>query len=381
MKKLKFLITFICLLFMVLVIYAQNPLQINRLNGGKPIIDQSHFEKNGIPNDGDNINGPCVIALPDWLPKEKRVNAKANYYMYFGHHQGTYIRMAWAEKITGSWHLYNADRNTRPSKRGVLSLFSDETKKKIVFENSVEILDHIASPIVTIDNEKKQFILFFHGPTKLTMEKKINQRTFVAFSADGIHFQNDIKPVMLGDSYFAPFVYKSRYFAFSNRGIFQAAPPKDAFYEVPFGFDFSKVLWSSRNDFFRDAILKTGNPIFRVRHLSTYLDKDILHILFSSCFDTPEQIYYCTVRLDSGTSKDWKSNEFICVMRAKEVWEGGNLAPVMSEDGSAKTMINEVRDPYIFKDTDGRYYLFYCAGGERGIGIASLKFKNDFKLK
>ena len=47
---------------------------------------------------GSNINGPSLIKVPDWLP-----NPLGNYYLYFSHHRGTYIRMAYADRIEGLW--------------------------------------------------------------------------------------------------------------------------------------------------------------------------------------------------------------------------------------------------------------------------------------
>jgi len=43
---------------------------------------------------GDNINGSSLIRVPEWIP-----NALGRYYLYFAHHQGTYIRMAYANSL------------------------------------------------------------------------------------------------------------------------------------------------------------------------------------------------------------------------------------------------------------------------------------------
>ncbi len=39
---------------------------------------------------GTNINGPSLIRVPDWVDKPL-----GRYYLYFAHHQGTSIRMAY----------------------------------------------------------------------------------------------------------------------------------------------------------------------------------------------------------------------------------------------------------------------------------------------
>ena len=43
-----------------------------------------------------NVNGPTVIRVPDWVDRPL-----GRYYMYFGHHMGSFIRMAYADAITG----------------------------------------------------------------------------------------------------------------------------------------------------------------------------------------------------------------------------------------------------------------------------------------
>ena len=42
-------------------------------------------------NDGNNINGPSLIKVPDWVE-----NPLGEYYLYFAHHSGKYIRMAYS---------------------------------------------------------------------------------------------------------------------------------------------------------------------------------------------------------------------------------------------------------------------------------------------
>ena len=74
---------------------------------------------------GDNINGPSVIRVPDWLP-----NPLGKYYMDFTHHAGTFIRLAYADQLDGPWKIYEP---------GTLQLGDDEC-----FQN------HIASPDVHV---------------------------------------------------------------------------------------------------------------------------------------------------------------------------------------------------------------------------------------
>src|SRR5687767_12344715 len=43
---------------------------------------------------GDNINGPTVIRVPAWVKQPL-----SRYYMYFAHHMGHYIRLAYADAL------------------------------------------------------------------------------------------------------------------------------------------------------------------------------------------------------------------------------------------------------------------------------------------
>ena len=41
-----------------------------------------------------NINGPSLIRVPDWLP-----NPLGQYYLYFAHHKGDHMRLAYADSV------------------------------------------------------------------------------------------------------------------------------------------------------------------------------------------------------------------------------------------------------------------------------------------
>ena len=53
------------------------------------------------PSLGDNVNGPSVIRVPAWIP-----HPLGRYYMYFAHHKGGYIRLAYANSLAGPWRVY-----------------------------------------------------------------------------------------------------------------------------------------------------------------------------------------------------------------------------------------------------------------------------------
>ena len=48
-----------------------------------------------------NINGPSLVRVPEWVE-----NPLGRYYLYFAHHRGAYIRLAYADAIEGPYTVY-----------------------------------------------------------------------------------------------------------------------------------------------------------------------------------------------------------------------------------------------------------------------------------
>ena len=139
---------------------TNSPYDVIRINNSQPIINQDMFDDLGVGDEGGNINGPSLIRIPDWISPANRANRSAVYYLYFGDHAGDYIRMAWAENITGPWHLYQVGSNVARGNRGVL----DNGGRDINVGNGIVIEEnHLASPDVHVDNENQRIIMYFHS--------------------------------------------------------------------------------------------------------------------------------------------------------------------------------------------------------------------------
>lgn len=132
------------------------------------------------PSLGDNINGPSVIKAPSWIEKPL-----GRYYMYFAHHGGKHIRLAFADALEGPWRIHEP---------GTLAL-----------HQAKGFSGHIASPDVHVDEERKEVIMYFHGPTAG------GQRTGVATSKDGLAFTP--AEAILGDFYFRVFQWKDAWYS------------------------------------------------------------------------------------------------------------------------------------------------------------------------
>ena len=97
MRKAQILVPILMAVFQA-VSNAAEPLSITveRLGSG-PIITPEMDSRMG-----GNIQGPSLIKVPDWVE-----NPLGEYYLYFADHRGTYIRMAYADEVTGPWTIHS----------------------------------------------------------------------------------------------------------------------------------------------------------------------------------------------------------------------------------------------------------------------------------
>src|SRR5215470_14183389 len=65
------------------------------------LLDRPIITTDLHPSIGRNIQGPSAIRVPDWV--EHRLG---NYYLYFADHKGSYIRLAYADRVTGPWTIH-----------------------------------------------------------------------------------------------------------------------------------------------------------------------------------------------------------------------------------------------------------------------------------
>ena len=282
------------------------------------------------PRMGENINGPSLIRAPEWL-----TNRLGEYYLYFGHHQGEYIRLAYADRLEGPWTVYSP---------GTLQL------------EQTPCFGHIASPDVHVDEANRRLVMYYHGPF-LRKEQLAadplhrrypavnNQRSFVAFSDDGIHFTSNDE--MLGPSYLRLFRYGEWTYALGMPGIFFRS---------------------------RDGItgFETGPALFSEdqRHTAVLVEGDTLSVFYTQAGDCPEQILCATIDL-SADWNDWQAGAPASVLLPEMDYEGAALPLEPSQRGAIHSPARQLRDPAIFQE-GGRTFLLYSVAGESGIAIAEL---------
>lgn len=279
---------------------------------------------------GGNVNGPSLIQAPEWLE-----HPLGRYYLYFAHHQGTYIRLACADQLQGPWQTHEA---------GTLQL--EQTPCR----------GHIASPDVHVDRESQRIVMYYHGPAdpaKATVSPALGeefpvlgaQRSFVATSSDGLHFVSGTE--VLGASYFRTFHWAGCTYALGMPGIFYRSA-------------------DGLTDFQRGPTLFTEN----MRHAAVQVRDGTLSVFYSNAFDCPERILLSTVELAPDWMA-WRASTPITVLAPETRYEGASLLLEPSRRGWAPEPVRQLRDPAIFCEGN-RTYLLYSVAGEQGIAIAEI---------
>ncbi|MFN8514823.1 MAG: hypothetical protein U0841_20020 [Chloroflexia bacterium] len=265
---------------------------------------------------GGNINGPSLIRVPDWVP-----NRLGRYYLYFAHHQGTFIRLAYADELAGPWKVYSP---------GVLDLADSYFS------------EHLASPDIHIDNERRVIRMYYHG---CCLPEPPHQFTRVALSTDGLHFT--AREEILGVSYWRGFVWRGWHYGLAMPGI----------------------LYRSRDPL---GGYEQGPTLFtpEMRHSAVQLVGDTLRVFYTNAGDCPERIFVSEIALGDDWLA-WTATPPVTLLAPELEYEGVNRPLVPSERGSIHEPAHQLRDPCIFEE-DGRTWLLYAVAGEHGIAIAEL---------
>jgi len=201
------------------------------------LLDRPIISPDLHPSIGHNIQGPSLIRAPDWI--EDRLGA---YYLYFADHKGRYIRLAYADRLTGPWSIHppctlqleqscfltEAPRVT-PQQLAEFEARRQRSGVQISHDLLSEITTpHIASPDVHVDPGRQQIIMYFHG-----LEDVGTQVTRVATSRNGIDF--DAQPQVLGPSYMRAFEHDGMTYALAMPGqLYRSAGGFHGFEQGPY---------------------------------------------------------------------------------------------------------------------------------------------------
>lgn len=274
-----------------------------------------------------NINGPSLVRVPEWVK-----NPLGRYYLYFAHHRGAYIRLAYADSVEGPYTVY------RPG-----ALHRDMT----VFRRR----DHIASPDVHIDTENQRFFMYFHG------NYGGGQASCWATSTDGVNYIASDTLDKRNGAYFRVFWWQGHPYATYHGWISRAETPE---WTAPF-IARETPLFPRKSD---DD--NTGFP----RHTANHLVGDTLRVYYSLYGDSPERIRKSEVKLTADWN-DWSPSEPTEVIAPEHDFEGADLPIRPSTGGLDRERVHELRDPAIYCE-DGKTWLLYSVAGEQGIAIVAL---------
>lgn len=268
---------------------------------------------------GRNVNGPSLIKTPDWL-----IGRLGRYHLYFAHHLGSYIRLAYADDLAGPWAIHTP---------GVLDI-----------SQCLPFHEHIASPDVHIDEDRQELRMYLHGITDPHPYDEPLQQTCLAMSFDGLHFA--LRPKVLGPSYLRVWQWQGQHYALALGGELLQSP-------------------DGLTPFTSLGQLK-GLPDV-TRHTAVLKQNETLWVAWTCLYDEPERIFIAKMDLHA----DWRLTDIQELLRPEMDWEGADLPVSPSQPDIALNRVHQLRDPCFFSE-DGKTYMLYSTAGEAGIAIAEL---------
>jgi hypothetical protein len=293
---------------------------------------------------GNNVNGPSIIRVPDWVEAPL-----GKYYLYFAHHKGKYIRLAYADHVEGPWKIHESgvlqlEDSYFPTGTLHLDALPEARRKQVENMRAAgydPLYTHVASPEVVVVPEKQEIRLYYHG-----MTENASQATRVATSTDGLNF--DALPAIIARPYLRIFKWQGKHYGLAMPGVFYRSD------DGLTGFEEGPTLF---------------NP--DMRHCALMIRDSTLYVFWTQAGHAPEHIMVSTIEL-SGDWLSWKESEPVEILRPVTEWEGANLPVEPSRRGAIEEPVNQLRDPEIFEE-DGKVWLLYSIAGETGLAIARLE--------
>ncbi len=312
------------------------------------------------PSIGDNIQGPSLIRVPDWVD-----DPLGRYYLYFADHKGRYIRLAYADEVAGpytihgpgSLHLADSGFPTEDFEVGEDQMAAIRRRYSEVLGPGAERIDiatdvsaaHIASPDVHVDHTSRRIVMYFHG-----LEAVATQISRCAVSANGLDFT--ASPATVPNTYLRVFRHEMQSYGLAMPGVIYRLAASG-------GEPFPGLAGAQR-------IGSTFEP--NMRHCAVKVVGDTLRVLWTRVGDAPESILHSTIDL-TGPSEEWRATDGVVVLEPEHPYEGADRPMEPSVRSVAHGRVNELRDPYWFVDPDSAdEFVLYAVAGESGIAIARI---------
>lgn len=303
------------------------------------------------PSLGDDINGPSLIRVPSWIP-----HPLGRYYLYFAHHKGAYIRMAYADDLAGPWKIFEP---------GVLAVKDTAFYRPQPDPPGSLFYTHVASPEVIVDEVNKRLVMLVHGmftdgkrwpenpqeATRWAANNRYAQFTQTTVSANGLNFAAQ-PGITARTSYARFFRWRDTWYIMARLGVLGRANDLVSRFEAgpnPFGVE---------------------GLAGRVRHVAPIVRGDTLYVFFSRIGDAPERILLSTIALTPDW-QSWRASSPIEVLRPQAAYECTSIPLSPSKAGEAEGSENALRDPGVIEEK-GRVILFYSYCGEQGLAAADV---------
>ena len=295
------------------------------------------------PSLGANIHGPSLIRVPGWVE-----DPLGRYYLYFAHHKGKHIRLAYADDIAGPWTIHepgvlNLSESHFPESIDVSTLPRawQDRLAAMKTEDDDPLYCHVASPDVLVDDAARQIRMYYHG-----LAANARQVSRVALSSDGLSF-NAQPGIIVPRPYLRVFEYQGFHYGLAMPGTM---------YRSLDGI----VDWEEGPFLFNDDM----------RHSAVTLHDDRLYVFWTEVGDAPEHILLSTIDISADWS-GWRATNPLDVLVPENEWEGAHLPAEPSVRGAISSAVNQLRDPCVFVEGH-RTWLLYAIAGESGIAIAEI---------
>lgn len=314
------------------------------------LVENPLMTVHSSPSLGGNVNGATVIRVPDWVE-----HPLGRYYMYFANHMGEFIRLAYADRVTGPWRVYEP---------GVLhvrdtAMFRPQPDPP---ETLADFYTHVASPEIVIDHERRQFVMWFHGwwtdgarwpaepaaARRWANEHRYSQLSQPASSFDGLRFT--AREPISRQTYLRLFPRDGQFYAMSRLGLLSRAPTSIGPFE------------NGPNPF------RDGPYAGKLRHVGLLQRGATLYVFFTAIGDAPERVLMSTIDT-VGDWNGWRASVPVDVVQPEASYECVDLPNAPSAAGDIDVPVRQIRDPFVFEEA-GRTYLFYSTCGEQGIAAA-----------